>query len=79
MVSSQTLLHKRSLRNAFDRAAERYDDVAVLQREVGERIMQRLQLMRIAPQTILDVGAGPGVFSLALSQRYKKSDRKSVG
>ncbi len=72
-MNSQQILHKRSLRNAFDRAAEQYDEVAVLQREVGERIMQRLQLIRISPQTILDVGAGTGVFSLALSQHYKKS------
>ena len=66
-------LQQRSLRNAFDRAAEQYDEVAVLQREVGERIMQRLELIRIEPHTILDVGAGTGVFSLALSRRYRKS------
>ena len=72
-MNSRTLLHKRSLRDAFDRAAKQYDEVAVLQREVGERIMERLQLVRISPQTILDVGAGTGVFSQALSQRYKKS------
>ena len=67
------LLHKRSLRDAFDRAAEQYDEVAVLQREVGERIMERLELIRITPRTILDVGAGTGVFSQALSKRYAKS------
>jgi len=72
-VDNRILLHKRSLRDAFDRAAERYDEVAVLQREVGERIMERLQLVRISPQTILDVGAGTGVFSQALSRRYAKS------
>ncbi len=66
-------LHKRSLRESFDRAAERYDEVAVLQREVGERIMERLDYVRIAPQTILDVGAGTGVFSQALSRRYARS------
>ncbi len=72
-MNSRTLLHKRSLRDAFGRAAEHYDDVAVLQREVGERIMERLQLVRVSPQTILDVGAGTGVFSQALSRRYKKA------
>ncbi len=72
-MSTQILLHKRSLRDAFDRAAEQYDEVAVLQREVGERIMERLELIRITPRTILDVGAGTGVFSQALSKRYAKS------
>lgn len=72
-MDTRTTLHKHSLRTAFDRAAERYDEVAVLQREVGERIMQRLEYVRIEPATILDVGAGTGVFSQALSRRYGKS------
>lgn len=72
-VNNQMLLHKRSLRESFDRAAEKYDEVAVLQREVGERMLDRLQFVRVSPQTILDVGAGTGMFSAALSRHYKKS------
>jgi len=66
-------LEKRRVRDSFDRAAERYDDVAVLQREVGHRIIERLELVRMEPVTILDVGAGTGVFCSALSRRYKKA------
>ncbi len=64
-------LEKHRVRQSFDRAAERYDDVAVLQREVGNRIMERLELIRIQPQTIFDVGSGTGVFSRALAKRYR--------
>ena len=66
-------LEKRRLREAFDKAAQAYDEVAVLQREVGQRIMERLELVRLEPGVVLDVGAGTGVFSRALAKRYKKA------
>jgi malonyl-CoA O-methyltransferase len=64
-------LEKRRVRESFDRAAERYDEVAVLQCEVGNRIMERLELIRLQPTTVLDLGAGTGVFTGALARRYK--------
>jgi len=73
---SQNPLHKLEksrVRQSFDAAAEQYDDVAVLQREIGERILERLELVRLEPDSILDVGSGTGVCSQALGRRYKKS------
>lgn len=69
----QATLEKQRVRASFDAAAEHYDDVAVLQREIGERIIERLDLVKLEPATILDIGAGTGVCSHALSKRYKKS------
>jgi malonyl-CoA O-methyltransferase len=66
-------LEKRRVRDSFDRAAECYDDVAVLQREVGQRIIERLDVIKFSPATILDVGSGTGVFAGALAKRYKKT------
>ncbi len=66
-------LEKARVRQSFDAAAEHYDDVAVLQREIGERIFERLELVRLEPSSILDIGAGTGVCSQALSKHYKKS------
>ena len=66
-------LNKRLMRDSFNRAAAHYDDVAVLQRAVGDNIIERLDLIRINPQLILDVGAGTGYCSTTLNKRYKKS------
>jgi malonyl-CoA O-methyltransferase len=67
------LLEKSRIRASFDAAAEYYDDVAVLQREIVERILERLDLVKLQPATILDIGAGTGVAAYELSKRYKKS------
>lgn len=66
-------IDKRRVRRAFDRAAADYDRVAVLQREVGTRLLERLDYIRLQPQTIADLGAGTGLLSKALAQRYKKA------
>ena len=68
-----TTLDKHLYRQAFDRAASRYDEVAVLQKEVGKRLLERLDYVRIEPQCILDLGSGTGFCTTALSQRYKKA------
>lgn len=64
------LIDKRSVRASFERAAADYDRVAVLQREVGARLLERLALIRMAPQCILDLGTGTGHIAHALLKRY---------
>lgn len=63
-------IDKRQVRAAFDRSAPDYDRVAVLQHEIGERLLERLALVRLSPAVVLDVGAGTGRLSTALSRRY---------
>jgi len=67
------LIDKRRVRRAFDRAAADYDRVAVLQREVGARLLERLDYIRLQPHTIVDLGTGTGHLSKALAQRYKRA------
>ncbi len=66
-------IDKAQARRAFSRAAERYDEVAVLQQETGQRMIERLQLVKMQPQSILDVGAGTGVATEELMRRYPKA------
>ncbi|MBZ0097002.1 MAG: methyltransferase domain-containing protein, partial [Sulfuricella sp.] len=66
-------LDKRRVRHSFDRAAATYDRVAVLQREICDRMAERLQFIKFEPQVILDAGSGTGYGSRQLRERYAKS------
>lgn len=66
-------IDKVRMRASFDRAAESYDAAAVLQKEVRTRMLQRLDLVRITPEVILDAGCGTGHASYALSDRFPQS------
>ena len=66
-------LDKQQVRLAFERAAATYDEAAELQSEVGDRMLERLDLVRLQPARVLDLGAGTGEFSKALLQRYRKA------
>lgn len=57
----------------FNHAAVSYDEAAVLQREVAAHLDERLDLITLAPKTILDVGAGTGILTEKLVERYPKA------
>jgi malonyl-CoA O-methyltransferase len=64
------LLDRRAVIAGFNKAAPRYDQMAVVQREVADRLLDRLDWVKIAPQTILDMGARTGYTTQFLAQRY---------
>ena len=70
----EQLPDKSLARRSFSSATESYDQAAVLQREVGRRLLQRLQLVKIQPGCILDLGSGTGHCIPDLFARYKKAD-----
>ncbi|MEO8768314.1 MAG: malonyl-ACP O-methyltransferase BioC [Nitrosospira sp.] len=63
-------LDKRQVRNSFERAAASYDQAAVLQREVGNRMLSRLDYIKHAPDVIIDAGSGTGHGTRQLRLRY---------
>lgn len=63
-------LDRRAVRRAFDAASVRYDQAAVLQAEVRTRLLERLDLVKIEPVVVLDLGCGTGHASRALHGRY---------
>ncbi len=54
----------------FSRAAASYDEAAVLARETGRRMAQRLDYVKIAPRRIADVGCATGDGIRELQRRY---------
>lgn len=69
-MSAIPMLDKRLVRRSFDLASASYDAVAVLQREVCERALERLDLVRVQPRLIVDAGSGTGYGARALTHRY---------
>lgn len=67
-------LDKRAIRRSFERAAQTYDAAAVLQREIADRMLERLDIMRLQPKTLLDLGSGTGEGTRVLRQRYPESE-----
>ncbi|HEU4653228.1 MAG TPA: hypothetical protein VFS47_04540, partial [Steroidobacteraceae bacterium] len=63
-------LDPRRVRRAFDRAARTYDRAAAVQGEIRSRLLERLDLIRLQPKTVLDLGAGTGTGARALKDRY---------
>lgn len=63
----------REVRRSFGRAARDYDAAAVLQARVREELLERLDLVRIEPAVVLDLGAGTGHGTIALKRRYRSS------
>ena len=67
------LIDKSRARLAFERAAPTYDAAAVLQREIGARLMARLDYVKPSPGVILDAGTGTGSGARQLCERYPNS------
>ena len=63
----------RQVRRNFAQAAAGYDAVAILQREIASRMLERLDYVKIEPQRVLDLGCGTGAGLTALSERYPKA------
>jgi malonyl-CoA O-methyltransferase len=54
----------------FERAADRYAAASALQQEVGRRLLERLEFVRLTPLRVIDAGAGSGGITARLAQRY---------
>lgn len=61
------------IRRAFGRAAASYDTHAVLQHEVEQRLLERLDYLEREPMRVLDVGCGTGHAAAAMRKRWKSA------
>lgn len=71
---SLTPLDKDAIRLSFNRAADSYDQYAVLQREVESRLLERIEFQRLQPGMILDLGCGTGSASQSLATQFQQAN-----
>jgi malonyl-CoA O-methyltransferase len=62
----------RAARRRFDRAARSYAQAARLESEVGARMLERLDYVKLVPGRVLDAGSGPP--QRALGRRYRGAE-----
>lgn len=72
-MTDDLVIDKRKLRDAFEKAAPGYDAAAVLQHEVCRRMLSRLELVNLLPDSILDAGCGTGNALPALRARFPRA------
>ncbi|MBO1924661.1 malonyl-ACP O-methyltransferase BioC [Thiomicrorhabdus sp. 6S3-12] len=71
-------VNRQHLKQHFSHAAPSYDDAAILQKTVAERIDERLELTTVQAQRIADIGAGTGLLTVKLMQRYPEAELFAV-
>lgn len=63
-------MNKLEIAAAFSAAAKTYDQAAFIEQEIGQRLIQRLEYIKLNPKYILDLGCGTGYFTRQLQSRY---------
>lgn len=65
--------HKRAVARHFSGSAASYNEAAFLEKEIGNRLLDRLDFIKQEPISILDLGGGSGIFSERLAIRYPEA------
>jgi malonyl-CoA O-methyltransferase len=61
------------IRSAFNKASSQYDEYAFLQKEIAARLDAKLEVISSHADVVLDLGAGTGLLSQSLLQRFPNS------
>jgi malonyl-CoA O-methyltransferase len=77
-MADEFYLEPRAVRRSFDRAARTYDASAAVQAEIRTRLLERLDVVRLQPTGVLDLGAGTGHASRDLKRRYPSAQVVAV-
>ena len=66
-------IKKQRVRDDFAKAAASYDTAAVMQHEVCERTLERVDMLKLQPRLVLDVGTATGHSLKGLASRFPDS------
>lgn len=67
------MIDATAARRRFERAARTYSRASRLEAEIGARMLERLDYVKLAPRRVLDAGCGPGRDARALAKRYPQA------
>ena len=73
MKQTSSELDARSVMQASRRASRFDPQDTILARRSGQELIDRLVLLEIVPENILDLGCGTGIEAAMLSYRYPKA------
>jgi len=66
-------VNRNHIKQHFSQAAPTYDEAAILQKTVAERVDERLALTTLNPNVVVDIGAGTGLLTQKVIQRYPQA------
>ncbi len=61
---------QQSVVQRFAQPAAKLSSDSVLHQEIGQRLLDRLELIKLSPHKVLDLGCGDGLHAKALQQHY---------
>jgi malonyl-CoA O-methyltransferase len=67
---TESRIDARIARRRFERSANSYAQASRLEAEIGARMLERLDYVRLEPRRVLDAGSGPARDARALAKRY---------
>jgi malonyl-CoA O-methyltransferase len=73
-MSALKLPAKHDVQRSFGHAAATYDEHAFLQREMVNRLFDRLDYIKLDPKRVLDLGSGTGYVSEKSRERFPKTE-----
>lgn len=71
---TRRMFNLSQMRKAFNRAAGTVQQADVLQREITDRLVERLPMIRLQPQRILECGPGTGYLTQQLLAQYPNAE-----
>lgn len=71
--ADEFFLDPRAVRRSFDAASATFDAAAAVHAEIRARLLERLDVVRLDPAIVVDLGAGTGHASSALQDRYSSA------
>ncbi|MDQ1362279.1 MAG: malonyl-CoA O-methyltransferase, partial [Pseudomonadota bacterium] len=77
-MTNQPDAEKKLIQRHFNDKASVYESSAILQREVGQRMLERLDYVALKPEVVLDAGCGTGRGTQSLMKRYRSAQVLAV-